>query len=146
MYVFFAKSSLVVIIACEVAKNPHIFLTRANQHIQEINRHFYGTLNHFGPMVFAENQEQHFYYTFKDMLLQPYYSDLILAMIKEVEEHEARSHWTLMKNSQVNNKHENKDGNINIIVSIWYFNQKKIPIWDIIETQIHNLCMTTTAV
>ena len=43
-------------------------------------------------MVFAENQEQHEYYTFKDMLLQPCKSDLIMDMIKEVEEHEDRSH------------------------------------------------------
>ena len=38
--------------------NPHTFLTRANQHIQKINRHFDGTLNQYGPMVFAANQEQ----------------------------------------------------------------------------------------
>ena len=30
----FAKFSLAVIGVCGVAKNPHIFLTRANQHIQ----------------------------------------------------------------------------------------------------------------
>ena len=48
-------------------------------------------------MVFAENQEQNEYYTFKDMLLQPEKSDLILSMIKEVKAHEAISHWTLMK-------------------------------------------------
>ena len=42
------------------------------------------------------------------MLLQPYKSNFILAMIKEVESHEARNNWTLMKNSEVNNKHKNK--------------------------------------
>ena len=31
------------------------------------------------------------------MLLQPDKSDLILDIIKEVEVHESRSHWTLMK-------------------------------------------------
>ena len=36
-----------------MATNPHIFLTSVDQHIQEINRHFDGTLNSFGPMVFA---------------------------------------------------------------------------------------------
>ena len=40
-----------------MAKNYHIFLTRANQHIKEINRHFYGTLNNYGLMVFVSNQE-----------------------------------------------------------------------------------------
>ena len=64
-YGLFAKFSLAVIGACEVAKNPHILLTRANQHIQEINRHFHVTLNHFGLMVFAYNQEQNRSSTFK---------------------------------------------------------------------------------
>ena len=33
-YGLFDKFSLVVIGACEAAKNPHIFLTGSNQHIQ----------------------------------------------------------------------------------------------------------------
>ena len=41
-----------------MANKPHIFLTRENQNIQEMNRHFYGTLNNLGPMVFAETQEK----------------------------------------------------------------------------------------
>ena len=55
-YGLFDKFSLAVVGSCEVAKNPQIFLIRVNQHIQEINRHFDGTLNHYGPMVFAANQ------------------------------------------------------------------------------------------
>ena len=57
-YSLFDKFSLAVIVACELDKNPHIFLTIVNQHIQEINRNFDGTLNHYSPMIFAENQEQ----------------------------------------------------------------------------------------
>ena len=63
-------------------KNPHIFLTIANQHIKVLNIHFDGNLNHYVPMVFVENQEQKESYTFRDMLLQPYKSYLILATIK----------------------------------------------------------------
>ena len=40
------------------------------------------------------------------MLLQPDKSYFVLAMIKEVESNEARSHWTLMKKSETNNKHK----------------------------------------
>ena len=47
-----AKLSLAVIGACEVAKNHQIFLTKENQQIQIIKRHFYGTLNNFDLMVF----------------------------------------------------------------------------------------------
>ena len=57
-------------------------------------------------MVFAENKEQIEPYTFNDMLLQPDNSCFILAKIKEVETHESRSHWKLMKKSEVNNKHK----------------------------------------
>ena len=42
-------------------------------------------------MVFSENQEQHESYTFKDMMLQPENSDIIISMINEVEAHEAKS-------------------------------------------------------
>ena len=54
----FDKLSLAVIGLFEVDKNPHIFLTRSNKHIQEINIYFYGTLNNFVPMVFPANKEQ----------------------------------------------------------------------------------------
>ena len=60
-YYLFVKLFLSVIGACEVAKKSHIFLTGTNQHKQEINRHFYETLNHFDPMVFLANQEQNEY-------------------------------------------------------------------------------------
>ena len=40
------------------------------------------------------------------MFLQPDKSDFILSMIKEVESHESTSHWTLIKKSEVNNKHK----------------------------------------
>ena len=57
-YGLFAKLSLSVIGACEVANNPHIFITIDNQHIQDIVRHFDGTLNQYGLIVLVENQEQ----------------------------------------------------------------------------------------
>ena len=41
-----------------MANNPHIFIIISNQHIQEINRNFDGTLNNYGPMVFLSNKEQ----------------------------------------------------------------------------------------
>ena len=70
-YGLLAKLLLALIGACGVAKNPHIFLTKANQNIQEINRHFDGTLKSYGPIVFAENQEHNEYYIFKYMLSKP---------------------------------------------------------------------------
>ena len=57
----FDKLSLAVVVAYGVAKNPHIFITRENQHIQEINIHFDATLKNFGHMVFSENQKKKIY-------------------------------------------------------------------------------------
>ena len=62
--------------------------------------------------------KKHESYTFKDMLLQPDKSYFIISTIKEVEYHKAISNWTLMKNSEVNNKHKNKYGKLNNIVSV----------------------------
>ena len=42
-YGLFDKLLLSVVGACEVDKNPYIFLSIENQHIQEINRHVDGT-------------------------------------------------------------------------------------------------------
>ena len=76
-------------------------------------------------MVFAANQEQNETPTFKYMLFQPNKSYLIIDTIKEVEAHESRSHWTLMKEREVNNKYKNKDGKLKTILSIWYFKRKR---------------------
>ena len=124
-YGLFFKLSLEVIEECEVGKNPHIFLNRANQQIQKINRHFYGTLNYYYPMAFAANQEQNSSYIFKDMLLQPEKSDFILAVIKKVESHKSRSHWTFINNSEVNNNHKGKDSKLKTVLSIWYFKRNR---------------------
>ena len=60
------------------------------------------------------------------MLLQLEKSYFILDMIKEVEEHESISHWTIMKNSEVNNKHKNKDGKLKTILYILSLNRKRL--------------------
>ena len=49
------------------------------------------------------------------MLLQPDNSYSILAMIKDVEAHEAISHCAIMKKSEVNNKNKKKDGKLKTI-------------------------------
>ena len=83
--------SLAVFGTCEVDFKKYIFLTRSYQHIKDINGHFDGTLNKFGYMVLAANQEKKSH-TFKYMLLQPEKSNLIISMIKDIEAHEDRSH------------------------------------------------------
>ena len=60
------------------------------------------------------------------MLLQPYKLDFILIVIKQVESREDRSHWALIKNSEVNNKHKNKDGKLKTILPICSFERKRL--------------------
>ena len=67
MFGIFAVFPLSLIRMCEVIKLPQIFLTRSNQHIQDIDHKSYGTIDHFGHMVFAANQEQNMTYNFKYM-------------------------------------------------------------------------------
>ena len=70
-------------------------------------------------MVFIANQEQNESYKFKETLLQPDNPDLILAIIKEAEAHEARSHCIFTKTSEVNNNLKNKYGKLKTVLSIW---------------------------
>ena len=48
----------------------------------------------------------------------------ILDMIEEVETHKSRSHWTLMENIEVKNKHKNKEWKLKTILSILSFKHK----------------------
>ena len=88
-------------------------------------------------MVFLANQEQNESYTSNAMLLQPDKKSLILDILKEVEAHEARSHFSFMKKSEVNNKpkkRETQDYFIHLV-----FQAEEIDICKINETQNQTL-------
>ena len=68
------------------------------------------------------------------MVLQQEKSDFILAMIIEIEGHESRNNWTLMKNIEVRSKHKIKMVRsiffIHLVfqaqeITRWKFNEKK---------------------
>ena len=65
------------------------------------------------------------------MFLQPDKSYFILVMIKKFESHEEIIHLKIIKKSEVNNKHKNKDGKLKTILSIWSLKRKRFPygIW-----------------
>ena len=64
---------------------------------------FDGTLSYFGPMVFESNKEQKILHRQGYVVAARQYG-IYLDMIKEVWAHESITHWTLIKNSEVNNK------------------------------------------
>ena len=51
------------------------------------------------------------------MLQEPDVADFCTAMMKEVDDHESRGHWTLMDRADL-------DPNIKTILSIWSFKRK----------------------
>ena len=61
-------------------------------------------------------------------------------MIKEVEAHEARSHWTFMKNSEFNNKHKNKYGKLKTFLFICSFKCKRFRDGKLMELKFR-LCV-----
>ena len=54
-------------------------------------------------------------------------------MIKRVEAHESINNSTVMKNSEVSNKHKNKDGKLKNILSIWHFKCKRFRNWRLLK-------------
>ena len=48
-------------------------------------------------MVFVTNLEQNESYTFQEMMKQDDKTEFITAMLKEIDDHESRCHWTLMR-------------------------------------------------
>ena len=124
-YGLFDEFVLAVVGACEVAKTRQISLYRANKHIYKRNRHFDGTLNHFGPMVSAENKNKMNPTHLRRFFYNQKIRGFILSIIKEVKACVARSHRKLTKKSEVNNKHKNKDGNIKTILLNLFFKRKR---------------------
>lgn len=85
-----------------------------------INQHFDGTLNYISPLAFTADSSDNDTYTFKQMLQQPDKNEFILAMMKEVQDHENRSHWHLVPRSSLPTDKKT-------ILSIWSFKRKRFP-------------------
>ena len=52
-------------------------------------------------MVFVTNIEQNESYTFQEMMKQDDKIEFITAMLKEIDDHESRDHWTLMRRKDI---------------------------------------------
>ena len=89
-------------------------------HTHLINEHFDGTLNYINPMAYAADISDNETYTFKEMLQQPDKNDFILAMMKEIQDHEKREHWHLFPRAKIPYGHKT-------ILAIWSFKRKRFP-------------------
>eukprot|EP00957_Ditylum_brightwellii_P066564 5052528-Ditylum_brightwellii.AAC.1 len=66
------------------------------------------------------------------MLKQPDYTDFICAMLKEIEVHEGREHWTLMQRDNVPME-KRVTGKVKTILSIWSFKRKCFPSGELMK-------------
>jgi hypothetical protein len=89
-------------------------------HSNRVNAHFDGTINKLHHAALMVDSGDNDTYHLKDMLKQDDRSDFITAMVKEVADHEARNHWTVL------NRSEMPEGT-KTILSIWSFKRKRAP-------------------
>jgi hypothetical protein len=96
-----------------------LMVSKAVFHTEQLNKHFDGTLNklhHAVLMAAADNDT----YTLKEMLLQDDKNDFIVAMQKEVNDHESRNHWSIVHRSVI-------PAGTKTIMAIWSFKRKRFP-------------------
>ncbi len=89
-------------------------------HTEKVNQHFDGTLNSIHHAVLATAVGDNDTYTLKDMFKQEDKGSFIEAMVKEVQDHEARNHWTVTPRSSIP-----KD--TKTIMAVWSFKRKRYP-------------------
>ena len=89
-------------------------------HSQRVNTHFDGILNTIHHVVLTAVAGDNDAYTLKDVFKQDDKSDFIQSMLKEVEDHEQRNHWTVLPKSEV-------PKGTKTIMSIWPFKRKRYP-------------------
>ena len=79
-------------------------------------------------MVFVTNLEQNESYTFQEMMKQDNKTELITVMLKEIDDHEIRDHWNLMRRKYIPPECLNPTtGKADIIMSIWLLKRKHFP-------------------
>eukprot|EP00957_Ditylum_brightwellii_P143225 10912720-Ditylum_brightwellii.AAC.1 len=90
-----------LVTAVETAKQVPGSMYQCTMYNIEVSNDVYDeSVNLLHSMAFAANQQQNETYTFRDMMKQPDHKDFIMAMLKEIEVHEGREHWTCMLKSQ----------------------------------------------
>jgi hypothetical protein len=94
-------------------------LSNAINSYHRVNSLYDGTINCFSTMAqstVASNET----FNYKEALQQPDKIEFIKAMINEVDDHETRKHWTLMKRCDLPN-------GTKTIMAIWSFKRKRYP-------------------
>ena len=89
-------------------------------HIQNINKLFDDTINVSHFYIFNAVAETNDVYTLSQMLKLGDIREFVLAMIKEINDHESRGHWELVKRAALPKGSKT-------ILSVWAFKRKRLP-------------------
>lgn len=84
------------------------------------------TINSLNPFAFTTLHENNEVFTFKEAMNQTDSSEFVKAMVKEVQDHEERSHWTLLPRSEMPKGKKT-------ILSIWSFKRKRSPSGELLK-------------
>ena len=96
------------------------FTQRAINRLDEANEHYDGTLNEFNFVALATDLGSNEVFTYCHAQKQKDWPLFVQAMEKEITDHEARDHWSLVKRSTV-------PLGVKTIKAIWSFKRKRFP-------------------
>jgi hypothetical protein len=98
---------------------PQLAFLKAIDSYHRVNSLYNGTINCFSTMAqtsAASNEA----FTYKQAMHEKDYREFVKAMVKEVDDHENRNHWTIMNCRDM-------PPDAKTIMAIWSFKQKKVP-------------------
>ena len=94
--------------------------TRTVEHSLAVSRLVDNTFNNVPAFLLASHLAQNEVYNYKEAMKQDDAPEFIKAMMKEIEDHEKRGHWTLIRRSEM-------PANAKTIPSIWSYRRKRFP-------------------
>ena len=100
--------------------NPVLMVHQAVYHAQRVNTHFDGPVNQIHHAVMTVIAGDDDTYTLREKFWQDDVDQFVQAMVKEVNDHEFRDHWTILPWSAI-------PKGIKRILSVWSFKWKKYP-------------------
>ena len=89
-------------------------------HLENIRTLFDDTLNECHYYALNATSATNDVYTLKQMLQLDNIKDFVAAMVKEIDDHEKRDHWTVIERSSM-------PKGAKTILSVWAFKRKRLP-------------------
>ena len=99
-------------------------------HLQNVNKLFDDTINQSHFYIFNAVAETNDVYTLSQMLKLKDIRDFVVAMVKEIDEHESRRHWELVERIKL-------PKGAKTILSVWAFKRKRLPDGTILKHKAH---------